>query len=76
MSELSGLKSAQTSNRGYLRSFFIDIVQCPLLLLVLGYRFSRGEANPGCNWLGYQIPPCTLKNIEGGFLASSLLRLS
>ena len=67
------MKPPQTSNRGGLRSPFFDIVQFLLLLLVIGYLFSRGEANIGYNWQWYQVPQFILKNVEGGFQAGPLL---
>jgi polar amino acid transport system permease protein len=73
MSESSGLKPERSSSRGFLRSPFVDIAQFLLLLLVIGYLFSRGEANLGYNWQWYQIPPFILKRAADGLQAGPLL---
>lgn len=73
MSEASGLEPEHNSSRGFLRSPFVDIAQFILLLLIIGYLFSRGEANLGYNWQWYQIPPLILKSVESGLQAGPLL---
>jgi len=73
MSEPSGLKPVHTSNRKGLRSPFFEIAQFLLLLLVIGYLFSRGETNLGYNWQWYQVPKFLVETVEDGFRAGPLL---
>jgi polar amino acid transport system permease protein len=73
MSGAAGLKPEKTSNRGMLRSPLVDIVQFLVLLLIIGYLFSRGEANLGYNWQWYQVPPFIMRSVDGGLQAGPLL---
>lgn len=73
MNEPAGLEPEQLSNRSFWRSPFVDIFQFILLLVFLGYLFSRGEQNLGYNWQWYQIPQYIIKSVDGGFQAGPLL---
>jgi len=73
MSESTGLKPGRPSSRGLFRSPFADIVQFLLLLLIIGFLFSRGEANLGYNWQWYKIPPLILESVGDGLQAGPLL---
>ena len=58
---MTGVPSQNNSDRSLLRSPFTDILQFVVLLLVLGYLFSRGLENLGYNWQWYQVPPFILE---------------
>ncbi len=70
---MTGVPAQDKSDRSLLRSPFADILQFVLLLLVLGYLFSRGLENLGYNWQWYQVPPFILEATAEGLKAGPLL---
>ncbi|MBT8346893.1 MAG: amino acid ABC transporter permease [Desulfofustis sp.] len=61
------------SDRSLWRSPYSDIFQFILLLIILGYLFSRGLENLGYNWQWYQVPPFILEITAEGLKTGPLL---
>lgn len=55
------------------RSPYLDIFQFLLLLLFLGWLFSRSLGNLGYNWQWYQVPPFIFRLTNEGFSPGPLL---
>ena len=70
---MAGVEEQHTSSRSLLRSPYTDILQFLVLLLILGYLFSRGLENLGYNWQWYQVPQFILEVTEEGLRAGPLL---
>ena len=70
---MAGVEEQQKSNRSLLRSPYTDILQFLVLLLILGYLFSRGLENLGYNWQWYQVPQFILETTAEGLKAGPLL---
>jgi len=67
------LSKPNRSGTWLFRPPFIDIAQFLLLILALGYIFSRGLENLGYNWQWYQVPPLIISSFEDGLQAGPLL---
>ena len=70
---MAGVEEQHKSSRSLLRSPYTDILQFLVLLLILGYLFSRGLENLGYNWQWYQVPPFILETTAEGLKAGPLL---
>ena len=70
---MAGVEEQHTSNRSLLRSPYTDILQFLVLLLILGYLFSRGLENLGYNWQWYQVPQFIIETTAEGLKAGPLL---
>ena len=70
---MAGVEEQHTSNRSLLRSPYKDILQFLVLLLILGYLFSRGLENLGYNWQWYQVPQFIIETTAEGLKAGPLL---